>query len=515
MLKFLVDTNVFIALEDPRQVPAPVAELAQKAQLHSIALFVDEASIRDISRDSDATRRAITLSKLQKFPVLSGVAHRPASDLDARFGAAPSENDRCDVLMLDTLDLGVVDFLVTEDVGIHKRAGRANLDGRVFTVREALSWIQRAFDPREFRLPYVVARKVHQVSAADPIFGGLREDYVGFDIWLTKCRNEHRDCWTVEIDGQLAGIVIRKDETRAEAGTRSAGDRILKLCTFKMKPEYQGEKFGEQLLKKALWFAQSNGYEVVYLTVFPKHQFLIELLKPFGFEATRTLDNGELLMERAIASNNPETLPAGTSPLAVAFGSYPRFYEGSGVPKYVIPIRPAFHAILFPEIADLTQLELFSPAHPLWNSSDARDRTPGNTIRKVYICRSPTRTLTPGAVVLFYLSKSSDYRRSQSVTSVGVVERVEFALTVDELIRLVGRRSVYSEESLRAMSPTEQSPVMVIDFLLHGHFDPQLSLDLLLTSGAFSDRPPQSIKRLDEAAYQNLRTASRMSFDEG
>jgi ribosomal protein S18 acetylase RimI-like enzyme len=512
-LKFLVDTNVFIALEDPRLVPTPVAELAQKAQLHSIALFVDEASIADINRDPDPGRRAITLSKLHKFPVVSGVAHRPASELDARFGAASSDNDRCDVQMLDTLDLDVVDFLITEDVGLHKRAARANLHRRVFTVREALLWIQRTFDPKEFRLPYVVSRKVHQISATDPIFKGLREDYAGFDIWLSKCRNEHRDCWTVEIDGQLAGIVIRKDETHAEAGTRSVGDRVLKLCTFKMKLEYQGEKFGEQLLKKALWFAQSNGYEVVYLTVFPKHQFLIELLKPFGFEATRTLANGELLMERTIAPDNPTVLPGGVPPLSVAFGSYPRFYEGPAVAKYVIPIQPAFHAILFPEIAELTPLPLFPSDQSLWSASAAHDRTPGNTIRKVYICRSPTRTLIPGAVLLFYMSKSPDYRRSQSITSVGVVERVEFASAVDQLMRLVGRRSVYSEEDLKAMAPSDASSVLVVEFLLHGHFDPELRLDTLLSSGAFSGRPPQSIKRLDESAYRNLRSATKMSFE--
>ena len=193
-LKFLVDTNVFIALEDPKIVPPLVAELAQKAQLHSIGLFLDEASIEDVNRDADVARRIITLSKLQKFPVLSRVAHKTAAELDNRFGPAHKPNDQCDVLMLDTLDLGVVDFLVSEDIGLHKRAVRANLHRRVFTVREALSWIQRTFDPREFRLPYIVSRKAHQISTANSLFDGLRDDYPGFDDWFAKCRRDHRDC---------------------------------------------------------------------------------------------------------------------------------------------------------------------------------------------------------------------------------------------------------------------------------------------------------------------------------
>jgi hypothetical protein len=43
-----------------------------------------------------------------------------------------------------------------------------------------------------------------------------------------------------------------------KTGVFAPPERILKVCTFKMKREYQGEKFGEQLLKKILWFAQGN-----------------------------------------------------------------------------------------------------------------------------------------------------------------------------------------------------------------------------------------------------------------
>jgi hypothetical protein len=61
----------------------------------------------------------------------------------------------------------------------------------------------------------------------------------------------------VEVGGALAGIVIRKDETRSEAKViKSPGLRILKLCTFIMGPQFRGEKFGEQLLKQCLWFAR-------------------------------------------------------------------------------------------------------------------------------------------------------------------------------------------------------------------------------------------------------------------
>jgi len=512
--KLLLDANIFIPMEDPKVVPPGVATLAQKAHLYGISLYLDEACIDDIKHDQNLERREATLSKLTKFPVLNDVAHRSEADRVKRFGAINNDNDRCDVTMLDTLDLGVVDFLITEDIGVLRRAERAGLRERVFTVQETLAWIQRTFEPKEFRLRYIIARKAHQVSTEDPLFVGLREDYPGFDAWFAKCRNTHRDCWIVEIDRQLAGLVIWKDETHAEALTKHPGPRILKVCTLKMKPGYYGEKFGEQLLKKILWFAQGNSYDLVYLTVFPRHEILISLLRTFGFEVTQERSNGELVMERPMLIGVVPTLCCEEQALAFDLRSYPRFYDGPVVRKYIIPIKSDFHIVLFPEIGEASDLPLFPGQEFLVTSSHrGRDRTPGNTIRKVYICRSPTRTLDAGDVLLFYLSKSNDLKRSQSVTTVGIVEQARLAENSGQLLRLVGRRSVYPREILEAMDPTDASPVLVIDFLLTGHFRPHVPLRKLLESGAFVGSPPQSIKRIETGAYKAVMASTEVGFE--
>jgi hypothetical protein len=511
--KLLLDANIFIPMEDPKVVPPDVAALAQKAHLHGISLYLDEACVEDIKRDPNLERREATLSKIRKFPVLDGVAHRSRADQVSRFGVINTDNDRCDVTMLDTLDLGVTDFLVTEDIGILKRAKHADLRERVFTVQETLAWIQRRFEPKEFRLRYVVARKAHQISTEDPLFVGLREDYPGFDVWFARCRKAHRDCWTVEIDGQLAGLVIRKDETHAEAQTKHPGPRILKVCTLKMKSGFYGERFGEQLLKKILWFAQGNSYDLIYLTVFPKHEILIALLRTFGFEVTQERSNGELVMERPLFVGELAALPAREQALAFDLRAYPRFYDGPDVRKYVIPIRSEFHVVLFPEIAEASDLPLFPGQEFLVTSSGRRDRTPGNTIHKVYICRSPTRTLDAGDILLFYLSKSDHLKRSQSVTTIGVVEQARLAASSSDLLRLVGRRSVYARETLEAMNPTSAGPVLVIDFLLNGHLRPHVALDKLLDSCAFVGGAPQSIKRIDNKIYEAIMSSSQVGFE--
>lgn len=493
-------------------VPSDVALLSQKAQLHGVTLYVEDASIADVERDKDLSRRQATLSKLSKFPRLDHVAHAPIGELQTRFGPTKTANDACDVLLLDTLDLGLVDFLVSEDGGLHKRANRAGLAERVFTVREALAWLQRTFDPKDFRLPFVVSRKAHQISLADPLFDSLREDYAGFDTWFAKCRSQHRDCWVVEIDGELAGLVVFKPESRAEAKPRSNGTKILKVCTFKMKKEFQGEKFGEQLLKKILWYAQGNSFDCVYLTAFPKQEFLLSLLKAFGFEATRTEPNGELFVEKELLSPNVEVELLGREPLESSMHFYPRFYSGPQVSKYVIPIRGEFHSILFPEIAETATLPLFPDAPTIVGTQGKPDRTPGNTIRKVYVCRSPTRDMSPGDLLYFYLSKTDSLVRSQCLTTVSVIEKTQLAETVDELQRFVGRRSVYARLDLEAWSPEPAYPVLVIDFLLCGHLERAIPLQQLIELGVFRQRPPMSIKKLSEHDFSSLGPLTRLAY---
>ena len=511
-LRLLLDTNIFIALEDPHVVPPDVALLSKKAQLHGITLYVEDASIRDVERDKDQGRRLATLSKLSKFPRLENVAHSSTTELEAKFGSSRKANDICDVFLLDTLDLDVVDFLVSEDAGLHKRAHRAGLSDRVFTVREALAWLQRTFDPKDFELPFIVSKKAHQISLTDPLFDTLREDYFGFDDWFAKCRRQHRDCWVVEIEGELAGLVVYKSESREEARPKSLGTKILKVCTFKMKREFQGEKFGEQLLKKILWYAQGNAYDCVYLTAFPKQQFLLTLLKTFGFEVTRTETNGEFFVEKELVRSDMPIELLDREPLECSMHFYPRFYSGMQVSKYVIPIRGQFHSVLFPEIAEAPTLPLFPDAPTIVGTQGKPDRTPGNTIRKVYVCRSPTRDMQPGDVLLFYLSKTESLVRSQSLTTVAVIEKTQLAETIEELQRLVGRRSVYARLDLEAWLPAPERPVLVIDFLLCGHLEPAIPLLELIELGVFSQRPPQSIKKLTQQQFLSFEAHTRLTY---
>lgn len=241
----------------------------------------------------------------------------------------------------------------------------------------------------------------------------------------------------------------------------------------------------------------------------PKHAFLVNLLSYYGFSKTSDLPSGEIVLEKVLLHGVAPT----TVPNALEFDrvNYPHFVEGPPVKKFCVPIKPDYHQRLFPELATGRELPLFP--HQVFGPMLDGHRTPGNTIRKVYLCRAKTKLLRPGDILLFYVSKDDNFLVSQSITTVGIVEQVTEASTVDDLIRLTAKRSVFSVTDLQKMNPTPRNPVKAIDFLLMGHVEPFISLKTLLSTGAFVSRPPQSIAILSDARYSALRPHLGIGFD--
>lgn len=502
---YLIDTNIFIGLEDPKEVSANLAALLKLTGRHNVGVFVHEAAVDDIERDKDIARRKISRSKLDKFQRIAKVRGLTKESLAASFGALPKANDVVDATLLHSLDIGVADFLVTEDRGLHERARRhaPHLVERILYAADAVSLLRSTYEPVNVPLRYVEEVEAHSIPSSDPIFESLRDGYPGFDTWWReKCVKPMRKCWVVVDDGpELAGLVVRKDETEEDTDARLPGRKILKICTFKVRPEKRGVKLGELLLKQIMWFAQSNQYDLVYLTTYREQSTLIDLLQYYGFVVSYEKPDGELVLEKMMSSS-PLQPDSDRSPFESARENYPRFRVDDSVAAYTIPIRAAFHDILFPDLAQQRQIDLFNPAMP---------RRAGNTIRKVYLCRAPALIRDPGAVLIFYKGKS-DEQPSQAVTAVGIFEDMTLASSAEELRRLAGGRSVYSDAQLRSFAASSTHPVKVINFLLASYLEPPVKLLSLMSIGAFSGHPPQSIARLAPSKLRAVLKSGHLGF---
>ena len=400
--KYLIDTNVFINLEDANRVPPEFAELMALASRHGVGIFIHEAAIDDIKRDKNEERKAVSLSKLRKFNTIAKVTNLAGADLAAQLGPLPKHNDIVDATLVHALKIGVADFVVTEDRGLHERVQKhaADLANRVLYVADAVALLKTTYEPTTVPLPFVEEVDAHTIPPTDPIFTTLRADYPPFDQWWKKCVKDMRRCWVVWDGGQLAGLIVRKEEKIGDTDATLPGAKILKLCTFKVRAENRGIKLGELLLKQALWFAQTNKYDLVYLTTFPTQSTLIELIEYYGFHHTGTNAAAELIYEKPLA-RDPLSKPAlPTTFFDAARLAYPRFYAGSEVKAYVVPIKEVFHEDLFPELAIRKQPDLFQNL--------GGPRTPGNTIRKVYLCRAKANLNQAGALLFFYKSASKN-----------------------------------------------------------------------------------------------------------
>ena len=497
-IKLLIDTNIVIGLEDAGEVKTAFADLTRKCSENSIRVFVHEASKKDIERDKNLQRRKATLSKIAKFPILKDVAIPDRTVLENTFGNLPKPNDVIDAILLCAVSSNIIDLLVSEDDGLHRRARRAGLEDRTLTVAEALAWIKQTYEPEEVVLPSVEAIKAYGLVNSDPIFNGLRADYSGFDKWLDKCKTAHRDCWIIRESGVLAGVVIRKDESHSEADTEHLGPKITKVCTFKVSDSHPGKKYGEQLLKQIVWHAQCNRYDLVYLTAFAKQAALIRLIEEYGFRRESRRANGEFVFEKPIG-RGPVTVPPTITVLEADRRHYPRFVDGEDVRKFVIPIRQPYHRKLFPEVG---------PTAPGAPSSGVGK--PGNTIRKVYLCRAMTQQMQSGDMLFFYMSKGIGYG-SQSLTSVGIVESVRLSDDLDEVIRWTAKRSVFSVHDLSNLVSQRQPPLKIIDFILIGHLDPIISYKTLVEEGVLRG-VPQSICKLSAVQYRKLKPLLRLGF---
>ena len=493
--KYLIDTNVFIGLEDNHEISPELSALTSLASKHGVGLFVHEAARDDIGRDKDKKRRAISLSKVDKFQLIGKFNDLSEDQLSKNFGPLPKSNDVVDATLLHSLEIGAADFLVTEDHRLHGRARlySPDLSRRILYIADAVSLLRATYEPISVPVSFVEEVGAHQIQTDDDIFNSLRKGYPGFDSWWKhKCVASHRECWVVCDDG-LAGLVVRKNETTGDTDAQTPAKNILKVCTFKVRPENRGMKLGELLLKQVLWFSQANHYDLVYLTTFSDQNVLIDLLEYYGFQETGKKNKEEFIYEKVISRDRLLPDP-NRSDFENARLNYPRFYTGPSIPAYVIPIKEEYHDQLFPELKE----------------SVGGPKLPGNTIRKVYLCRAQAKITKAGALLFFYKGKSKN-PPSQAITAVGVFEDMKLAGSTDELRKLAGKRSVYNDVQLGEWD-ADNRLVKVINYLLVGYIKPPVSLDKLKGDGIL-ESPPRSITGLDEKEKKKMLEYVELGFD--
>lgn len=122
-----------------------------------------------------------------------------------------------------------------------------------------------------------------EVDLNDSFFQSLREDYPGFDNWF-KRKSQQEAFVQYDDNNKIIGFLYLKMEHDLvdDVTPNILAKRILKVGTFKI--EAHGTKMGEQFIKIITDYAVNEEADICYVTIYEKHNSLINLVQQFGFE---------------------------------------------------------------------------------------------------------------------------------------------------------------------------------------------------------------------------------------
>ncbi|MFM0047369.1 PIN domain-containing protein [Paraburkholderia sediminicola] len=440
-LRILLDTNILIPLQDSLAVLRPNLAHVMEMCNGRHQLVYHPASLRDIARDRDEARRDRTLTRLRQYGEL---AEGPPCPWNV---PGLSENDECDNTILYALERDAAHVLMTEDRGLHAKAIARGLGSRVYFIQTIEDWLSRLHDPATVELPDILDVELNELTPqlGDPFFDSLRDGYAGFDDWYRAKARDGRRAWIYRHPPahDLSAICIydvQTDEIVTNDGQRLAG-RALKLCTFKVGELVRGRKIGELFLKMAFRYATANACEHVFIDVREdenpdqSHPELITLLKDFGFSVVGSHNGDRVYVKRHPAEPPIADLEAGDR-FDYTRCFYPHFRADLDIQKFIIPIKPRYHRVLFPD-------------HPRNEGQRPRGHGEhvGNAIKLAYLSHSPSNRIRRGDVVLFY--RGYDLK---AVTTLVVVEHFETLSDPNDIARLVSRRTVYTDDEIDEMA---------------------------------------------------------------
>ncbi len=454
-MRILLDTNIFIPLEDSLiHIDEKLAELNRIA-IAKHELLIHPATILDLQRDKNTERRDRIISRLKKYPQLESPPRFKNKEETDLFGSIKKENDHVDNLILFALRRNCVHWLITEDNGIHKKARQIGEQERVLTIGQALELLKQ-----DLSLPVIYPNiedtPCYSLDIENPFFDSLRVAY-DFNKWFNdKCARTNRRAWICREGDNIYAICIYniEENEKVTLDNKILAGKSLKLCTFKVGR--YGFKTGELFLKQAFSYAIKNNLNHVYVTIEPnKHYRLEELFSDFGFyECGIDIKGRDIVFAKTFPQAPPQT---NDDALEYAIKYFP-FIKISDNSTFIIPIKPHYHQILFPEKHEQTDL--------LSNVNSA-----GNTIKKAYLCQASIKSINPGDIVFFYQSENE-----MAITSYGIVDSFHIEESVDNIMQWVSKRTVYDKKDIQELA---QKDVKIILFRLIGHLDKYINFEWL------------------------------------
>lgn len=363
----------------------------------------------------------------------------------------------------------------------------------LFHIDDALEYF-RKFLPKKDKIYAPPALKedfMYNLDLSDPFFDSLKKKYPrvgnspGFEEWFKE--KARRQCFvSYQSPDRIGALLIKKIEDAAIDDAKPPLPKKKRLKIALLRVTDYGHKIGELLLKLSFDSAVQNDIDEVYLTHFTEPgDRLVSMIQEYGFVKVAVNARGEDVFLKKLVVEDPGL--ARHSPRQIYRNYYPTFYDGPAVKKWIIPIRPEFHERLF---TDVVQRQTLLTEHA------GGFIVEGNAIKKAYLCNAKTKKMQEGDVVLFYRSEDAS-----AITSLGVVEEVHTGISdTSEILRLVGKRTVYSPEEIAEF----KKPLIIVLFRHISHLPNPLTIAALRTRGLLK-RAPMTINNIPDENYRIIK----------
>lgn len=246
--------------------------------------------------------------------------------------------------------------------------------------------------------------KFKEIDINDDFFTSLKNDYKEFEDWFNRKSEDF--AYVQKINDKIEGFLYLKKETGPidDIDPIIDCDVAIKIGTMKINPH--GTRLGERFIKKALDFAIQNNTKTIYVTVFEKHNHLINLYEKYGFKKhgiKNTVNGSEFVLIKNLDQIDYDSKL-----------NYPKINTESDA--YLLAIEPQYHTRMFPDSRLNTE-----------DIDIVKDVSHTNSIEKIYICRmNGVSNLKEGDLLLIYRKTDIQGRaRYRSVaTSICVVDEV-------------------------------------------------------------------------------------------
>jgi len=490
-MKVLLDPCIFLCHEADQVISKNLKDLSEVLDQVGAKIIIHPISIKWLEQQAERGEQNV-LSEMQEYPLLQAYPD-PKEDQEYLKAVKNSSanNDDINNILLYSIYKDSIDFLITEDRSIHKKAGSLGIDDRVLLIDEALQFFGNYLPKYGMRAPLPLKNElVKNLDLADPIFDTLTEEYPEFQEWIERISGKGRRCWVYyRNDGRIGALLIYKIEDEPVDCIPSLPEkRRLKVSTLKVT--HVGYKIGELFIKLAIDVSLSYNLSEIYLTHFTRpNDRLVELISDFGFYKVGMNSRGEEVFIKKLIDDKIEA--QSLSPIDISKKFYPSFYDGVKVKKFVAPIRPEYHTKLFTDFPS-RQTTLIEHAGEFIIE--------GNTIKKAYLFHSNIRRMDSGDLILFYRSEDL-----HAITSIGVVETVFVGIEdADQIVRLVGKRTVFSRKEIDELA---ERPVSIFLFRHHFHLKNRLPLDVLIEHDILA-AAPQSVMEISAEGYEKIKELS-------